>query len=205
MNLQQRTSALLDLVEQYKTRRCAELLEPAQAEARATIRAALAEARRRVSTAIAEERKRRALEVGAVEAALATDRRLAAQRHAVQLLAGAWLDLRARLIARWTAAPTRARWIDAHLRRALQAVPPTAGWRIEHHPLWGAAERAREHERLREGGVTEVRFVEATDIAAGFRIVGGHNVLDATIDGLLADRTQLEGRLLQHLQQEDRA
>ena len=63
----------------------------------------------------------------------------------------------------------------------------------------------REHERLRKGGVTEVRFVEAPDIAAGFRIVGGHNVLDATIDGLLADRTQLEGRLLQHLQQDDRA
>ena len=205
MNLQQRTSALLDLVEQYKARRCAELLEPAQAEARATIRAALAEARRRVSTAIAEERKRRALEVGAVEAALATDRRLAAQRHAVQLLAGAWRDLRARLIARWTAAPTRAQWIDAHLRRALQAVPPTPGWRIEHHPLWGEAERVREHDRLREGGVTAVCFVEALDIAAGFRIVGGHNVLDATIDGLLADRTQLEGRQLQHLQQEERA
>jgi hypothetical protein len=37
---------------------------------------------------------------------------------------------------------------------------------------------------------------------AGFRVVSGNNVLDATIDGLLADRTQLEGRLLHHLQQE---
>jgi hypothetical protein len=205
MNLQQRTSALLDLVEQYKARRCAELLNPARAEARATIRTALAEARRRVSTAIAEERKRRALEVGAVEAALATDRRLAAQRHAVQLLAGAWRDLRARLVARWTAAPTRTQWIDAHLQRALQAVPPTSGWRIEYQALWTESERMREQERLRAGGVTEVRFVEAPDITSGFRIVGGHNVLDATLDGLLADRTQLEGRLLQHLQQEERA
>jgi hypothetical protein len=63
----------------------------------------------------------------------------------------------------------------------------------------------REHGRLQAGGVDEVHFVEAADIVAGFRIVGGHNVLDATIDGLLADRTQLEGRLLQHLQQQERA
>ena len=205
MNLQQRTAALLDLVEQYKARRCAELLEPAQAEARATIRAALSEARRRVSTAIAEERKRRTLEVGAVEAALATDRRLAAQRHAVHLLTGAWRDLRTRLIAHWAAALTRAQWVDAHLQRALRAVPPATGWRIEYHPLWTEAERLHEHGRLQAGGVDEVRFVEAADIVAGFRIVGGHNVLDATIDGLLADRTQLEGRLLQHLQQDGRA
>ena len=108
MNLEQRTAALLELVAQYRTRRFAELLEPAHAEARETRRAALAEARRRVHTAIVEERKRRALEVGAVEAALATDRRLSHQRHAVQLLDGAWRDLRARLVARWDAAPTRA-------------------------------------------------------------------------------------------------
>jgi hypothetical protein len=204
MNLQQRTAALLDLIEQYKARRCAELLEPAQTEASATVRAALSEARRRVSTAIAEERKRHALEVGAAEAALATDRRLAAQRHAVHLLTAAWRDLRARLIARWGAAPTRKQWVDTHLRRALQAVPPSAGWRIEYHPLWTESERELELGRLKAGGVDEVRFVEAADIVAGFRIVGGHNVLDATIDGLLADRTQLEGRLLQHLQQDER-
>ena len=84
MRLEQRTTALLDLVEQYRSRRCADLLDPARAEARETVRAAIADARRRVSTAIAEERKRFDAEVGAVEAALATDRRLSAQRHAVR-------------------------------------------------------------------------------------------------------------------------
>jgi hypothetical protein len=202
MNLEQRTTALLALVEQYQARRFAELLEPARAEARATLRAALAEARKRVSTAIAEERKRRDLEVGAVEAALATDRRLAAQRHAVQLLANAWSELRTRLIARWNDAPTRARWVDAYLGRALKAVPSgPAGWRIEHHPAWVESERAPQLERLRAQGVPSVVFERDSAIVAGFRIVGGHNVLDATLDGLLADRAQLEGRLLHHLQE----
>lgn len=202
MNLEQRTTALLELVEQYKVRRFAELLEPARAEARATVRAALAEARKRVSTAIAEERKRRDLEIGAVEAALATDRRLAAQRHSVQLLAGAWSELRVRLIARWSAAPTRALWVDAYLGRALKAVPSgPAGWRIEHHPAWVEAERAPRLEHLRAQGVATVVFECDPAIAAGFRIIGGHNVLDATLDGLLADRAQLEGGLLHHLQE----
>jgi len=51
--------------------------------------------------------------------------------------------------------------------------------------------------------VAPVHFEEDPGIAAGFRIIGGHNVLDATLDGLLADRTQLEGRLLHHLKEEE--
>lgn len=203
MNLERRTAALLELVAQYRARRCAELLEPARAEARRMTRAALAEARRRVHTAIVEERKRQAQEVGAVQAALATERRLAEQHHAVELLEAAWRELRARLAARWDAAPTRAQWIESYLQRAMGALPCAGdGWRIETHPAWSAKERARWTERLRVEGVAPVAFVDADVIAAGFRVVSGSNVLDATIDGLLADRSQLEGRLLHHMQRE---
>jgi hypothetical protein len=205
MNLEQRTSALLELVEQYRARRFAELLEPAQAEARQVVRAALVEARWRVHTAIVEERKRYAVEVSAVEAALATDRRLFQQRHAVQLLDTAWHDLRARLVARWDAAPTRAQWVRAYLQRALRSVPCTGGgWCIQTHPAWSDDERARWLEQLRIDGVAQVAFETATTISAGFRVVSGNNILDATIEGLLADRTQLEGKLLHYLQQEQR-
>jgi hypothetical protein len=202
MNLEKRTTALLDLVERYKARRCAELLEPARAEAREVVRAAIADARRRVATAIEEERKRYAAEVGAVEASVVTERRLSTQRHAVRLLASAWGDLRDRLRARWSAADGRRQWTQAYLTRALQAVPHDAtGWRIEHHAAWTAAERAPWAQWLRQQGVAAPEFFEAADIAAGFRVVCGHNVLDATLDGLLADRAQLEGRLLHHLKQ----
>lgn len=201
MNLEQRTVALLELVEQYRARRCDELRRPAYDEARATVRTALSDARRRVHTAIVEERKRYAAEVGAVEAAVATDRRLASQRHAVHLLGTAWHELRARLAARWDAPPTRTEWIDTHLGRALRSVPNGGdGWRIETHPAWNGAEQARWSERLRIDGIAPVRFEPLPSITAGFRVVSGHNVLDATLEGLLADRSQLEGRLLHHLQ-----
>jgi hypothetical protein len=200
MDLEQRTRALLELVEQYQIRRAAELREPARLEAGDTVRAALAESRRRVRTAISEERKRHAAEVGAAEAALATERRLACQRHAVHLLGSAWQALQRRMAERWSASATRARWVDVHLQRALAAVPREAsGWRIEHHPGWTADERARCAERLRREGVADVHFVVDDDIRAGFRVVSGHNVFDATVAGLTADRTQLEGRLLHRL------
>lgn len=202
MNLERRTQALLDLVEQHRARRRAELLDPALVEAREVVRTALAESGRRVRTAIAEERKRYTLEVGAVEAALATDRRLASQRHAVRLLGAAWHELRLRLLAHWEATAARAHWVQTHLQRAMKAVPHGTGWRIEHHPAWSNEERSRCLEQLRVDGVAPVTFESVATIAAGFRVVSGHNVLDATLDGLLADRTQLEGRLLHHLELE---
>jgi hypothetical protein len=203
MNLAQRTTALLELVEQYRARRCGELLQPAHAEARAARRAALGDARRRVHTAIVEERKRYGAEVGAVEAALATDRRLADQRHAVDLLSTAWHELRARLVKRWDDPDTRKQWMEAHLWRALRTLPAdSAGWLIETHPALTGAERSRIADHLRIEGIAPVRFELSPAITGGFRVISGRNTLDATIEGLLADRVQLEGRLLHHLEGE---
>lgn len=206
MNLEQRTVALLDLIEQYRVRRCAELLDPARAEARDTARGALAEARRRVHTAVVEERKRGATEVGALMAALATDRRLAHQRHDARVLTQAWRTLEERLIERWNGPRTRAQWVDAYLQLALATLPrDAAGWRIEYEPAWNEVERAIARERLQRGGIRAVEFVLLDELTAGLRIISGHNVLDATLAGLTDDRTQLEGRLLHHLREPEPA
>jgi hypothetical protein len=39
-----------------------------------------------------------------------------------------------------------------------------------------------------------------TSIRAGVRIRAGHNLMDATLEGLLADREAIEGRLLHYLE-----
>jgi hypothetical protein len=196
MNLEQRTRALLALVEEYRGRRCAELIGPADAQAREIVRTALAEARRRVRTAIEEERQRVAAELGAAEAALATERRLVAQRRAMRLLTQASGRLRKALGARWRAPAARKRWVQAHLARAAQALPAQA-WEIHHAPDWLAAERDDAVHELAALGVTDVRCTHDASIVAGFRVQAGHNVLDATLDGLLADRAALEGQLLE--------
>jgi hypothetical protein len=199
MNLAERTDALLALVEQYRADRCVALQQPADAEARKLVRAALADGRRRVDTAIAEERKRLRGVVGALEAALHTERRLVAQQHEVRLLVKAWDDLRTALVARWADPQQRARWVESHLARARTAFAgDDQRWHIRHHTAWSAGERQAAATGLEKLGLA-VDFEEDSQIGAGFIVACGHNVLDASLDGLLAERAPLEGRLLQLL------
>jgi hypothetical protein len=199
MNLQQRTAALLDVVEAYRTRRCAELVEPAARQAREIRRGAVTAARSRVHTAIEEQRKRMATEISAAEARLATERRLLVQRRAAATLAQAWTQLRTTLQARWDAPETRASWVDSHLDRALRALSHTQ-WQLHHPRDWPAAEAETVAARLAARGIT-ARFVADASIDAGVRVIAGNNALDATLDGLLAERAAIEGRLLQLLTQ----
>jgi hypothetical protein len=197
MNLQQRTTALLEVVEAYRTRRCAELLEPAAQQAREIRRSALTAARSRVHTAIEEQRKRMAAEISAAEARLATERRLLVQRRAAITLAQAWTQLRATLQASWEVPETRTLWVDSNLDRALRALSHTQ-WQIQHPRDWPAAEAETVAARLAARGIT-ARFIEDASIDAGVRVIAGNNALDVTLDGLLAERAVIEGRLLQLL------
>jgi len=201
LTLEQRTTALLALVEEYRARRCAELLDPARSQARALLRDARAEGRQRVHTTISEARQRLAGEVGAAQARLATERRLVEQRHSVRVLQQAWSALRDALRARWREADARRRWIDAHLARALRVLPG-GHWQVEFAAGWADAERESFAARIAAAGVTGATWQAREDIDGGVRIRAGNNVVDATIDGLLADRAALEGRLLDLLQEQ---
>lgn len=199
MTLAERTAALITTVDQYREGRCAELLEPAVAEARTIVKGALSDARRRVTTAIDEERKRLRRDVGAVEASLATERRLVAQQRAVRQLGRAWTELRGALTKRWSDPAARRAWVDAHLARAVQCLAHDAEWRIRHHAGWQDDERRAAAESLRTLGIRAAFELDAA-LLAGFVVTCGHNVLDASLDGLLADRAGIEGRLLQRLE-----
>lgn len=224
LTLEARTAALLALVEQFRRRRCAELLEPAHAQARSVLRSARIEGRQRVHTTIGEARQRLAAEIGAAQARLATERRLAEQRRAVDVLRQAWAALGEALRERWRDPAARALWLDAHLARALRVLPrqgrlaarealvsseggraPGEGdggtWRIEFAADWPPVEREAFAARLAAAGVAAVEWNAQENIAGGVRIRAGNNVVDATIDGLLADRAALEGRLLDLLQE----
>jgi hypothetical protein len=199
LTLAERTAALLELVERYRSARSAEILQPAREQARALLRSARTESRRRVRTAIAEARQRLAAEVGAAQARLATERRLTEQQRAVRLLQQAWTALDEALRKRWRDPQARHLWCEAHLARALQALPHDR-WCIECASDWPADERRAFAQRLREAGIAEVAWQPRDDVAGGLRIRAGNNLVDATIGGLLADRAALEGRLLDALQ-----
>jgi hypothetical protein len=49
-------------------------------------------------------------------------------------------------------------------------------------------------------GLEAPRFEPDADLHAGIRVECGLNLLDASFDGLLADRALIEGRLLHYLE-----
>lgn len=194
MSLEARTQALLDLVQADRDTACAAIVGDAQAQAAALVAKARADARRLVARAYADERARVQAELDAARADLQTRRRLHAQRRLDALLVLAWQRLPQALRRRWADPAGRRAWIaqaQAQARALLGNVP----WTVQH----GADTPADEPQAWRDIAPPP-RFETDPRISAGLRIVAGANVVDATLDGLLADRDEIGGRLVGLLQ-----
>ena len=92
--------ALLQLVEDYRERRCGEILEHARVEAAKAVKHAHHEARARMRKAVEEERARSQEKIISTQARLQTQRRQGQQKADATLLREAWDALQQRLIAR---------------------------------------------------------------------------------------------------------
>jgi hypothetical protein len=200
VNTEERARALLALVDEYRAAKSGEILDAARGEARALVAQAFRLARSRVHEAIVEERKRHAAAVAGAEARLHTRRRLAHQSREAAMLTEGWRLLPDALRERWRNAAARRRWAESHLGRGLATLPRTE-WEIAHAPGWAEDERQAAAGWLAAHGGPDLAFAEDASLAAGFRVRAGHNTLDATLEGLLADRRAIEGRLLHHLEQ----
>ena len=73
---------------------------------------------------------------------------------------------------------------------------------IQHPEDWPATEREQARQWLQARGGADTRFAPDAGLRAGIRVVCGLTTLDASLDGLLADRAQIEGRLLYCLEQQ---
>jgi len=149
-----------------------------------------------VLLALAGEREQHAGAVAQAQAKLVTRRREHRQRRIVAALGEAWPRLEHALCERWQSPAGCACWIEHHLEVAKTVLPPNA-WTIVHPPHWPDAEQAQAW--LQANGIEGASFAPDAALRAGIRIVAGPNTLDASLDGLLADRAAIEGRLLHYL------
>lgn len=198
MSLEQRTVDLLKIAEDYRASHCRSLFEKAAEDSRAILKAAHIRARQDLRTMLAPEQERLAAEIAAAESKLITLRRLDAQKHVAGILRQAWPRLTQALRARWDTPPERAAWVAHHFAVTLKALPAKA-WIVQHPVDWPAMEREWANRWLQAHGIEDACFEADVKMSAGIRIVCGLNVLDASLDGLLADRAQIEGRLLHYL------
>ena len=195
LRIEQPKRALLELIENDRARQCEQILGEAHGRAAATRAQAHTQARARVRQAFGEQRQRRREQVAAAQARLATHRRLHEQQRTAALLRLAWQQLPGELHALWQQSAARSAWVALVLASA-QARLPRGPWRIVHAPDWPAAEREALVQRLAAESGVSPRFEADAAIVAGLKIVSDGNVIDGTRDGLLADRSELEARLL---------
>lgn len=200
MTLEQRTRALLDLVETHRAARCEELLSAARAKAQVIRNEAYREARTRLREALAQERERAAREIALAQAQFNTRVRQYRQREANVLLREGGNRLPDELARRWRDPPARARWAESILAHAA-ALLTQGQWEVRHPPDWLAAERERSAQALAPRLRGAVRFTPDPAIGAGLRVQAGHNVVDGSLAGLLVDRAAIEARLLVHIEE----
>ena len=195
MSIESSKRALLDLVEAWRARECAAVLDRARAEAAATLAQAHAEARATVRRTFAEARERRSARLAAARAELATRHRLAEQHRLSTLLAEAWPLLADALVRRWREPTLRRRWVE-HMAALARAMLPPGPWQIRHAPDWPESERGALAAAL--GAVPT--FVADSVHRAGLAVASSANTIDGTLEGLLADRAEVGAQLLFELQ-----
>jgi hypothetical protein len=200
MTLEQRTRALLDLVEKHRAARCGELLTAAREKARALRSEAYRAARARLRESLAQERDRAARGIALAQAQLNTRLHRHRRRETGLLLQEAAARLPDGLARRWQDPPARARWAESILAHA-GALLAGGPWEVSHAPGWPDAERERAMQALAPEIRGGIRFAADPAIRAGLRVRAGHNVVDGSAAGLLADRATIEARLLVHLEE----
>ncbi len=197
----QRVGAFLAMIESTREARTSRLLSDARDEAAAIVRRARAEARARVHAAVLESRVRSRADFAAARAELGTLwRKLGQEAHRAALAEGI-AQLEHALVRRWRDPGSRRAWIHGLVEDAL-AILPRASWRIEHPPALLLAELADAAARIAQACGVAPEIVAVADAEAGFRIVAKAAVLDGTVEGLLARRTEVEARLLAEIDAE---
>lgn len=191
MNAQEQ--ALLELIAGDREQRCAEIVSSARQQAAELLRRAHAEARERVRKGLKEARGRSETRIAAARARQQTRMRLAKQGSASDFLARALALLPAALQARWQQPEARLRWVRQALLQAHQSLPP-GDWRIDHAAGLDGADIARLAQQ--ELALFPHRFQLDAGLAAGVRIHGNGNCIDASLAGLLSDRDSLAASLL---------
>lgn len=190
-----RVQTFLDMIAATRDARVTELSAQARAEADEIVRDARAEARANVRRAVVENRARSEEALAAARAELGTMFRRSSQDAHRSALVDANRLLEQTLLDRWSNALTRQAWIAALVADAV-AVLPRVRFRIEHPPDWSPNELGGALGELASHCGVAPELVPASEVGAGLRFSACSAVLDGTLEGLLARRSVVEGKLL---------
>ncbi|MFZ0469010.1 MAG: hypothetical protein WAL92_08830, partial [Thiogranum sp.] len=174
-----RVQQLLAVVEQARDKRCAELMDRAQTEARQLLKHAWQKARVRLHHEVLQSREQFRRHLVLDQAGKEARLRQARQRADRELLEQSWQPLRDALIRRWQVSAGRRAWVDAVIDQALGRLVGK-DWQIEHPSDWPEQERQVVEERLRGLLGAEPEWVAEPSLPAGIRVRAGDTLVDGS-------------------------
>jgi hypothetical protein len=194
--LDAQVEAMLQRVNRTHQQRCDEMRAAADSQAQEILRSSRAEARANVRKAVAQERLRITQGLRQAEASAELEARRRAQSETRRLLECMWTEIADALEARWRDPEHRRAWVEAALRQADLLLNASTSWRIEHGPGWSPEERSALEQSAAKHNACTAEWTYEPELRAGVRIRSDGVCLDATVQGLLAHRADIESAFL---------
>jgi hypothetical protein len=191
---------LLGIITENRELQCAKVRETADKQAADIIRQAHSSARERMHRHVLKLREKYLHRVSAVTAGNQTLLRQQQQAADRALLDLAWPLLAETLYKLWRDPEIRQQWHAGALKMAASAFVDQS-WRIEHPPDFSNEDKEKLKQVLATYTGHKAELQVCDDIIAGIRIIAQRTIVDATVPGLLRQRSKIEGALIARIKQ----
>lgn len=191
--------SVLDALRAQQDRRCREIMSSASRKAAQLLADSRRRMRERVHAAVVEERQRHETALLESRHRIETAARRAVQQHYREFLHDTVPLLGEELERRWRDPQTRRAWCEMLIGEAADRIDATT-WTVEHAGDWSRDDTRWLEQAFAARELPPPELHEDPDIVAGLRVRLGPACLDATRDGLLADRHAVEAMLLAALE-----
>jgi len=186
---------LLGVVVESREKRCQQVRDDAHQQAAEIIKQAYSKGRTRMHHHIEALREKYRSRVSSANARNQTLLRKQHHKEERAILDVAWPQLREAMLALWKDPDSRRTWLEAAIASASSRLKQQ-DWHIEHpQDLSEADVKWIEHMHI-DGKGRAARLVASGDIDAGIRIIVNGTVIDATLEGLLKQKTAIEATLI---------
>ena len=189
---------LLGVIVENREQRCQDVRDKAALQATDIIKQAYTRGRARLRRHINELREKYRLRVASAHARNQTLLRRQHQKEERAIIDVAWPMLNQAMLALWKKSKTRHQWLDAAMVQATELLRQQE-WYIEHPQEFSEADKQRIVKKFAHGREPGMKACE--DIDAGVRIIIEGTVVDATLGGLLKQRTAIEARMIARIKQ----
>jgi hypothetical protein len=190
---------MLSLIDEYRRDQSSSVISEARDKARRITKQAYREAREQLHQSVMQDRLRVQDAINSAQAQRDTRIRQQQQQADKTLLGKLWDLLEQELTERWQDTNQQKQWVELVLVQATAILPP-ASWTIYHPLSWDSKQNNFAQQVEKRIGY-KPEFESDPTINAGIRICLQSTCVDASVKGLLHDRSRIESRLLAAIHQ----